>query len=367
MNKEEIRYLIALNEIKDIGPVFIKKILQYFGSAEKVFNAELEHLLSIEGTKLDLAKRIKNFSEWEKIDKLINNCEKRGIDIYSITDVRYPKFLKEIHDPPPILFCKGKIEEQDNFGLAVVGSRRFSDYGKRVTEKFAFELASMGITIVSGLARGIDSIAHNAAILAKGRTVAFLGSGVSIIYPPENKKLAEKIVNSGAVISEFYPDEPPKRENFPKRNRLISGMTLGTLVTEASVKSGALITASFALEQGREVFAVPGNITSKNSEGTNFLIKKGAKLVQQIEDILEEIKAFIPLLKESTKEKDLKSIVDLDSGEQAIFKLLDSPLFLDEIVLKTGMNISKILEILLQLEIKGLIDKYEGKFVRRIR
>lgn len=367
MNKEEIRYLIAISKIKDIGPVLIKKILQHFDSAERVFSADTDQLLAIDGMRLDLAKRIKSFNNWGEIDNLISTCEKRQIDIYAINDERYPKFLKEINDSPPILFCKGKLEDKDNLGLAVIGSRRLSDYGKRITEKFAFELASMGITIVSGLARGIDSIAHNSALSAQGRTVAFLGSGLNIIYPPENKKLAERITNSGALLSEFYPDEPPKRENFPKRNRLISGMTLGTLVTEATLNSGALITASFALEQGREVFAVPGNITSKNSEGTNLLIKRGAKLVQTVEDILEEIRTFIPLLKDLKKEKDLKEIVDLSDSEQAIFNLLESPLFLDEIIIKSGMNVSRVLDILLQLEIKGFIEKFEGRYVRRIR
>lgn len=366
MNKEEIIKILALTEIKEVGVVSIKKLLSNFGSAEKVFDASVEELLNIEGIKIETAKKIKSFNEWSKVYDIMKTCEKREIEIYPITDERYPKFLREIHDPPAVLFCKGKIEEIDNFGIAIVGSRKLTDYGKRVTEKFAFELSSLGITVVSGLARGIDSVAHNSALSAGGRTIAFLGSGVSVVYPPENKKLAEKIINSGALLSEFYPDEPPKRENFPKRNRLISGMTIGTLVTEASINSGALITAKLALEQGREVFAVPGNITSKTSEGTNFLIKRGAKLVQNLDDILEEIKAFIPSLKESYIKQESKKTVDLNDEERAIFNLFDSPLVLDDIVLKTGMNVSKIMEILLKLEIIGLIEKFEGKYVRRI-
>ncbi len=365
MNRQEARYTIALREIKDIGPVLVKRILTHFASAEDVFLADEEELLSLEGFNLELVKRIKNFNLWDRIDNVINTCEKRQIEIITIKDEKYPKLLREIPDPPPVLFCRGEIKEDDNLGLAIVGSRKCSDYGKRVTEKIAFELASLGINIVSGLARGVDSLAHNSAVCAGGRTIAFLGSGVSVIYPPENKKLAEKIMNNGAILSEFYPDEPPKRENFPKRNRLISGFSLGTLVTEATLNSGALITASFALEQGREVFAVPGNINSKNSEGTNFLIKKGAKLVQSVEDILEEIKTFVPLLKEFEIEKNTKKRVDLDDSEKAIFNLLNSPMLLDELVMKTGMNISKVLEILLQLEIKGLVEKFEGKYVRR--
>ena len=366
MNKDEIRHILALLEIKDLGSVSIRKIIQTFGSAHKVFYSEPEEIVSLTGNKLDTAKKIKSFSNWQKIDDLTNQCEKKQIKILTINDESYPQLLKEIYDPPVVLFCKGILLPQDNFGLAVVGSRQLSDYGKRVTEKFAFELASCGITIVSGLARGIDSVAHISALSAQGRTIAVLGSGILKIYPPENKKLSEQIIQRGAILSEFYPETPPKRENFPKRNRIISGMTIGTLVTEATTNSGALITAKLALEQGREVFAVPGNITSKNSEGTNFLIKNGAKLVQKIEDILEEIKPFIPSLKESYISLESTIKVDLNDEENAIFSLLDKPLNLEEIVLKTGFGISRILEILLKLEINGLISRFEGKYIRRI-
>jgi len=366
LNKDEIRHILALLEIKDLGSVSIRKIIQTFGSAHKVFYSEPEEIVSLTGIKLDTAKKIKSFSNWQKIDDLTNQCEKKQIKILTINDESYPQLLKEIYDPPVVLFCKGILLSQDNFGLAVVGSRQLSDYGKRVTEKFAFELASCGITIVSGLARGIDSVAHISALSAQGRTIAVLGSGILKIYPPENKKLSEQIIQRGAILSEFYPETPPKRENFPKRNRIISGMTIGTLVTEATTNSGALITAKLALEQGREVFAVPGNITSKNSEGTNFLIKNGAKLVQKIEDILEEIKPFIPSLKESYISLESTIKVDLNDEENAIFSLLDKPLNLEEIVLKTGFGISRILEILLKLEINGLISRFEGKYIRRI-
>jgi len=366
LNKEEIRHILALLEIKDLGSVSIRKIIQTFGSAIKVFYLQPEEIASLTGIKLDIATKIKSFNNWQKIDNFINLCEKRQIKILSITDEEYPQLLKEIYDPPAVLFCKGTLLPQDNFGLAVVGSRKLTDYGKRVTEKFSFELASCGITIVSGLARGIDSVAHLSALSAQGRTIAVLGSGILKIYPPENKKLSEQIIQSGAILSEFYPETPPKRENFPKRNRIISGMTLGTLVTEATTNSGALITAKLALEQGREVFAVPGNITSKNSEGTNFLIKNGAKLVQKIDDILEEIKPFIPSLKESIISLESNIKVDLNNEENAIFSLLDRPLNLDEIVINTELSISRVLEILLKLEINGLITRFEGKYVRRI-
>ncbi|MEN2985673.1 MAG: DNA-processing protein DprA, partial [Thermodesulfovibrionaceae bacterium] len=234
----------------------------------------------------------------------------------------------------------------------------------RVTEKLTDQRASYGITVISGLARGIDSIAHSSALKAQGRTIAVLGSGVSYIYPPENKYLAEKIVRNGAILSEFYPDEKPQKEHFPKRNRIISGMSIAILVTEAGENSGALITASFALDQGREVFAVPGNITSENSKGTNFLIKKGAKLVQTVEDILEEIKQFIPSLKETIIKSDEK-FIELREEEKVIFDILKEPHSIDEIVYKTRKNISEILATLLNLEIKGAVIKIEGRYVRR--
>ncbi|MEN2994639.1 MAG: DNA-processing protein DprA [Thermodesulfovibrio sp.] len=367
MFNEETIYCLALNEIKDLGAVLIKRLFLKFGSARQIFNASYEELLCVEGIGPERAKRIKNFDRWNFIEKMLNLCEKRGIAIYSLSDEKYPELLREIHDPPTVLFCKGELNSEDKIALSIVGSRKMSEYGRRITEKLAYELSSIGITIVSGLARGIDSIAHKSALSAGGRTIAVLGSGVSHIYPPENKILAEKIIENGAIISEFYPDEGPKRENFPRRNRIISGLSLGTIVTEAAINSGALITASLALEQGREVFAVPGNITSKNSEGTNYLIQKGAKLVTKIEDVLEEIEQFVPLLKKLKKYYfDESKTEKLDNDEKIIFNILNEPKYLDEIIMKTGMNTAKALEILLRLEINGLITKVEGKYVRRI-
>lgn len=365
MANEEIRFALALNEIEDLGAVRTKKLLSRFSSIKDIFNADLEEIAELADLGIDRAKKIKNFSEWTKIDKIIEECYKKEIKIYSFSDEKYPKFLKEIYNPPLVLFCKGELKEIDNFGIAIVGSRKMTEYGRRVTEKFANELSCMGITVVSGLARGIDSVAHNAAIDADGRTLAILGSGISYIYPRENINLANKIMNHGAILSEFYPHEMPKRENFPRRNRIISGMTIGTLVTEAVSNSGALITASFALEQGKEVFAVPGNITSKNSEGTNFLIKKGAKVVTTIEDILEEIIAFIPSLKESVINKKDRQEISLEEDEKLVFNALDEPMNLDELLLKTGLNVSKLNDITLKLEIEGMIIKREGRYVRR--
>lgn len=364
MCSEEIRYCMALTEIKDFGPVLIKKLILKFGSAKHIFDADLTEIASVEGIGKERAKNLKNFDRWDSVDKTLKLCEKRGIKIFSFNDPHYPELLKEIHDPPPILFCRGEIKPEDHRALAVVGSRKPTEYGRKVTERIASELASAGITIASGLARGIDSIAHASAISQGGRTIAILGSGVSFIYPPENRALAEKILKNGALLSEFLPDEGPKKENFPRRNRIISGISIGTLITEAGINSGALITARFALEQGREVFAVPGNITSKNSEGTNLLIQKGAKLVTGIKDIVEEIGHFIPSLKESNF-KSWYDAVEVDEEEKAILNILNDAATIDELILKSGMDIVKILNILLKLEIKGLVTKIEGRYRRR--
>lgn len=363
---EETRYCIALTQIKDFGPVLIKKLLLKFGSAKQIFDAEVMEIASVEGIGRERAKNLKNFDGWNNVDKILRICEKRDIKILSFHESDYPELLKEIHDPPPVLFCRGEIKPEDHYSLAIVGSRRPTEYGRKVTEHIASELALAGITIISGLARGIDSLAHISAISRGGRTLAVLGSGVSFIYPPENRTLAEKILKNGAILSEFLPDEGPRKENFPRRNRIISGISIGTLITEAGINSGALITAGFALEQGREVFAVPGNITSKNSEGTNLLIQKGAKLVTGLKDIVEEIGHFIPSLKKSNL-KSLYEIVEVDDEEKAILNILDNTASVDELIIKSGMDITKILNILLKLEIKGLVTKTEGRYLKSIK
>lgn len=362
---EELLHCLALKEVKAIGSVLAKRLIERFGSAKGVFLAQPDELLSVEGITLDKVRNIKSFSNWQGVERLFKKCEKEGIKIYSLMDFEYPTLLKQISDPPLVLFCKGEILPQDHFGIAVVGSRKPTEYGVRVTDTIVTKIASYGITVVSGLARGIDSIAHTAALKAEGRTIAVLGSGLLYIYPRENKYLAEKILKQGAILSEFYPEEKPSRENFPRRNRIISGMSIATLVTEAGANSGALITASFAADQGRDVFAVPGNITSENSKGTNFLIKRGAKLIQTVEDILEEIKQFIPSLKEAII-KDGENLIKLKEEQKAIFDILKEPLTVDEIVFKTGKTVSEVLTNLLNLEIEGLVVKIEGKYVRRI-
>jgi DNA processing protein len=276
----------------------------------------------------------------------------------------YPKNLKNIYDPPPLIFFKGQIKPEDRKAIAVVGSRKTSSYGRLVTESLVESLASGGITIVSGLARGIDSISHQVALKAKGRTIAVLGSGLDIIYPPENKKLADKIAENGAVISEFLLGTKPEGTNFPKRNRIISGLCLGVVIVEAGPKSGALLTAQHALEQNREVFAVPGDIRSQGSKGTNNLIKQGAKLVSSIDDILIELNELTSAPAKAERISMLEQA--LPKEEKDIFRLLSQePYHIDKISKELGLRSSEALSFLLSLELKGLVKQLPGKVFAR--
>lgn len=290
----------------------------------------------------------------------------------TMDDAEYPKNLRNIYDPPKQLYVNGTLLAQDEFAVALVGSRRASIYGLEACEKLAYELASRGVTVVSGMARGIDSAAHRGALKARGRTIAVMGSGHNDIYPPENKELYAEIAKTGAVVTEYENDVPPLPENFPKRNRIISGLALGVVVVEAARNSGALITARLALEQGREVFAVPGKISSNTSAGTNELIKDGAKLVQSVDDILEELSHLdIKPLSSEEKAKSDDSIAkmtkayiynSLTEDERKIYKILsDEPIYIDEISEKSKLKPAVTTKVLLNLELKRLVKELPGK------
>jgi DNA processing protein len=294
----------------------------------------------------------------------------------SVDDAEYPKILKTLHRPPKALYVNGSFKEEDDFAVAIVGSRRASRYGIEMSEKLGYDLALRGVTVVSGMARGIDSAAHRGALKAKGRTIAVMGSGHDHIYPPENEDLYKKITESGAVISEFENDVSPIPRNFPIRNRIISGLSLGIVVVEAAKNSGALITTDFALEQGREVFAVPGKISSITSAGTHGLIKDGAKLVQSAEDIMEELglREVSPMAgkdRELAEEKVAKKTAryvynSLTDDERRVYKILsDEPLYIDDVMKESGVELSKASKVLLALELKRLIKELPGKrFIR---
>lgn len=288
--------------------------------------------------------------------------------IISINDAEYPAGLKNIFDPPREIFVRGNILAEDDNAVAIVGTRTPTHYGLKQCEKLSYDLAIRGITIVSGMARGIDSAAHRGAIKAGGRTIAVLGSGFNYIYPPENKRLSEEIANSSAVISEFPPDTRPYKNNFPKRNRIISGMSKGVLVIEAAVRSGSLITANFALEEGREVFALPGRVDSEKSVGTNQLIKEGAKLVESFEDILEELKRVIKIreitenpARQPRRQEPSGAALSIGPDEKAVFDILnDEPMPIDEISQNLKLSPADISKILLGLELKRLVKVLPG-------
>ncbi len=281
----------------------------------------------------------------------------------TMDDAEYPKNLRNIHTPPKKLYVNGTLLEQDEIAIAIVGSRRASIYGLETAEKLGFDLAARGVTVVSGMAIGIDSASHKGALKAKGRTIAVMGSGHNCIYPPQNKKLYEEIAATGAVITEFEENVAPLPQHFPARNRIISGLSLGIVVVEAARNSGALITANFAAEQGRTVFAVPGKVSSSTSSGTNELIKDGASLIQSADDILQELS--IAHIEPAPGEK--RCALDLTDDERKIYKnLSDEPVYIDEILENSGLEHAKVSKVLLGLELKKLIVQLPGKqFVRK--
>ena len=367
-NGDELRYWLALTFIKDIGPVTCKRLLSAFGSPQKIFEARLNELNDIEDIGESRAEKILKFNSWNRVEKEIRAINLKNIRILKYTDKEYPVPLRQIDDSPVILYTKGNFIEEDKYAIAIVGSRRMTDYGRKVAETIAFEIASRGLTVISGMARGIDTSSHKGALKAGGRSIAVLGCGIDRPYPPENVKLLESLSDSGCVISEFPIGTPPNKENFPRRNRLISGLSMGVLVVEATDNSGSLITAQYALEQGKEVFAVPGNIISKNSEGTNNLIKNGAKLVQKTDDILEELSPVLKDILKSDKnfpERNFPLNIDrleITDEEKAICKIIgNDSKHIDIIARESGMSPAELSGILLNLEMKGIIKQIEGK------
>ncbi|NLY42667.1 MAG: DNA-protecting protein DprA [Clostridiaceae bacterium] len=365
---DDIRYWIWLTNLPGIGSVKLKRIIDVFHSAEAVWKASKS---DIESTGLFNKQDIANLmnKDLDTAYRILKKSKMLGIDIININDERYPSRLKQIYDPPGVLYVKGKLRRYESIAVAVVGSRNASPYGKNIAESLSFQLAQRGIMIVSGAARGIDACAHKGALKAGGQTIAVLGCGIDIDYPPENAELIDYIKKFGAVISEYPPGTQPIPGYFPARNRIISGLSCGVLVVEAGKKSGSLITADLALEQGRDVFAVPGNIDRLFSKGTNNLIRQGAKLVTCVEDILEEL----PINYEgfSHNNNDLTDVqpaeIEIPEEEKDVLKHLSSePVHIDELCRKSGISINKISAILILLEMKGMIRQMPGKYFVRI-
>lgn len=364
-NPSELKSWLALSTVPKVGAVRFISLVKHFGSPEAVLSAPEKELADFPDVGPIIASNIKTKVDWMVAEKQVELMKRHKVRLLTFKDEAYPENLKSIYDPPPFLFIRGEIKEEDKNAIAIVGSRAASPYGKQTAERIGRELAKRGITIVSGLAWGIDSIGHQAALKENSRTIAVFGSGLDVIYPPQNGKLVEGIIQNGAIISEFFLGTKPEKQNFPKRNRLISGLSLGVVIIEAGSKSGALLTAGHALEQNREVFAVPGNIGAKTSEGTNRLIKEGAKLVTSVEDILEELKMVAPL-QQKEKGKIQKELSQLSEIEKNIYNFIrDEPHHIDKIAQNTNVSTSQVLSALLSLELKGFIKQLSGKmFVR---
>ena len=363
-----------MNMVPSIGPVRYKNLKDHFGNIADVFSAELDELISVDGISETTAKAIMSAGGRRTLaEKEIDSANANGIEILELEDVHYPSLLKMIPDPPPILYCKGDKSVLNRASVALVGSRKSTPYGEKVAEKLSRELAEYDVVTVSGLARGIDTAVHRAAVQAKGKTVAVLGSGLLRVYPPENKKLAEEIAFRGAVLSEFPLNTPPDAGNFPRRNRIIAGMSLGTVVVEADERSGSLITAKLAAEQGKDIFAVPGPIFSKTSRGTHMLIKQGAKLVESCRDIMEEINNLKGLAEASVaggKIRDEKGsgafIPVLSPEEEIIFDFVDfEPVHIDVLSSKSALGSGEFSRVLLNLELKGAVKALPGKMYVR--
>ncbi len=372
---------IALNMVRGIGPRTANILLDHFGSPASVFAAPREVLLG-EGLKPETIEQLQSTEILDKAQAEIEKLEILGASVITLADEGYPPLLREIYDPPIALYVRGDLKAAlENPAIAVVGSRRCSTYGTNAANFLARELAAQGVTIISGLARGIDGAAHRGALETNGKTLGVIGTGLDINYPKEHKKLTDEIAATGAVVSEFPLGTPPLPQNFPYRNRVISGLSFGVLIIEAAEHSGSLITARMAYEQGREVFAVPGNITSQTSFGPNFLIKDGAKLVQQARDIIEEFPRSIreSLLgigsamdekgKKKKRQQPIFEAIALSAPEQKVMSLLtaDAAAHIDELLLTSGLSSPDLMSALLGLEMKDRIRELPGKcYVKRL-
>jgi len=360
--------LVALNLIEGVGPVRVRQLLEFFGDAATVLKASKQQLLSVRGIGEETATAI---ADWENSVDLAGELKRisaYGCRVITQSDDEYPALLREIYDPPAVLYVKGSLTPADKNSVAIVGSRQTTHYGIEMARKLGYQLAYTGVTVISGGARGIDTAAHQGAMSAKGRTIAVLGTAINIVFPPENAELFERIAASGAVVSQFPFNRNGDRQSFAIRNRIVAGMTLGTVVVEANMTSGALITANFATEYGRQVFAVPGRIDSPRSKGCHDLIKKGAKLCEGVEDILSEFEYLFPASNRppSPSETGMLPALELSGSEQKVFEVLGKEeLSIDDVIRKCGLPASATSVALFSLEMKRLIRQLPGKmFVR---
>jgi len=352
----EIYMLWLSSMVTVVGSRKLNSILQKFGSARDAFSAKTEELQFIASLSPKAARVLSNNKNLNYIETLLKNMESGGIAYFSREHDRFPELLKEIPDPPVGIFCIGTLPSDNTYKVAIIGSRKCSEYGLMAARKMAKPLAEAGVVIVSGMARGVDSMAHRGALLGGGKTIAVPGCGVDICYPSENKNLREEIIKNGCVISEYPPGVKPTPAYFPARNRIISGLSKGVIVTEAGKKSGTLITVNQAIDQGREVFAIPGNISSKLSEGTNQLIRDGAIPVSDYTDVLFSLGISEDLTKPKTNSKN-----NLASDEKQVYDSLNfEPVSIDMLMDLTDLDLGRVLYLCAQLEIRGLIRKLPG-------
>ena len=344
------RYWIGFTLVKGIGAVRFQRLLERFGDAESAWMGAPAELAEA-GLSLKLIERLVEVREKVDLARIWDQIQSKGIQVLTWLDEAYPQRLREIEQPPPVLYLRGELLPEDTWAVAIVGTRRVTPYGRQVTEEIAAYLAANGITVVSGLARGVDALAHNAALKAGGRTLAVLGSGVDRIYPPENRALAEQILEQGAVLSDYAPGTPPESSNFPPRNRIISGLSMAVIVIEAGKTSGALITAEFAAEQGREIFAVPGNILAPQSKGTNKLIQQGALPLLSASDVMQALD-----LTRVGQHKAARKALPTDEVEAKLLATIgEEPLHVDEIRNQTGLPVEKVSATLVMMELKGMV------------
>ena len=368
----EQRALVGLSLVDGVGPQLLRALLAAFDTPSAVFRASRSALTRVDRVGDQIAEAILTFDDQAAVDREMERAEELGATLISPWDERFPDRLREIYDPPPYLWMRGTLPEVDRPMVTVVGTRRCTDYGRAQAHHFGAELVRRGFTVVSGLAYGIDAAAHKGALDAGGRTIAVLGSGVGRIYPQKHTALAERITENGAVLSEYGLDAEPKSHHFPERNRILSGLSLGTLVVESYSEGGALITARLALEQNREVFAVPGGVTKDSSRGTNRLIQRGhAKLVMEVEDLLEELPDVTVTDPEEVDAETVSAGAgpdpeDLSGDEEVLYNALsDTPIHVDELCEETGLDPSSALPTLLELEFKGFVRQLAGKQFRR--
>jgi DNA processing protein len=350
--------------VEHVGPVRVRQLLEHFGDPPAILGASKQQLLQVRGIGEEIAEAIANWEKSVDLSAELKRIKDFGCQIVGQGDTEYPELLRQIYDPPVVLYVKGQLLPKDKNAVAMVGSRMTTHYGIEAARKLAYQLGYIGVTVVSGGARGIDSAAHQGALSGKGRTIAVLGTGINLITPPENADLFERIASNGAVMTQFPFNRPGDKQSFPIRNRIVAGMTLGTVVVEANLTSGALITAHFATEYGRQVFAVPGRIDSPRSKGCHELIKKGAKLCESAEDILSEFEYLFPASNRpaAPNESGVLPAIELSENEQKVYDTLDhEEVSIDEVIRKSGLPSSAVSVSLLGLEMKRLIRQLPGK------